>query len=589
MSTTFYRAADQVQAKVASYTPGSGSLTVQSGGGDQFAVPLAATGQILITAVTAVTNGTFPETYGEYSCTGVSGDTLTGLALVKGTDGPWQFGDFVQMRTCAGHINNLQDTFTALPGISPVPVSTNASLSPGVLAICSATSASITLALPTAPVDGTIGGAFVAGITGTHTVTVTTGGSDVLFAVGGATSIVLNIATQILLVQYNASNATWAPFAVPVPPPNQGSGISITINNGVPTISATNSGSGTVTSASVVTANGFAGTVANATTTPAITLTTSVSGMLKGASGAITQGTPGTDYVVPSGSITGTAGNITGSIPVSQVTGLSATLSTIASEISTLGSDTITITAGSGLTGGGAVSLGGSVTLAATGGGGGGTPGGSNGQVQFNNDGVFGGNANLILPSTGPARFLGGPWINVTGPGNAIVNTTTQTSIFTGATFRSGQSLTLPANSLQAGDEIEFVLFGTFGCNGTPNIAIKILLNNFVIFQGTAGMSQSTTNGAWFISNTPTYLWFPQVGTTGTCTGLGGMSAINDAATNTLSSAVLYSLTESGSGTGTLNNVDTTQALPLDIQVAWNTADPANTWQLLGGTIKKSG
>ena len=41
-------------------------------------------------------------------------------------------------------------------------------------------------------------------------------------------------------------------------------------------------GGGTVTSVSVATANGFAGTVATATTTPAITLTTSVTGILKG-------------------------------------------------------------------------------------------------------------------------------------------------------------------------------------------------------------------------------------------------------------------------------------------------------------------
>lgn len=41
-------------------------------------------------------------------------------------------------------------------------------------------------------------------------------------------------------------------------------------------------GSGTVTSVSVVTANGFAGSVADATTTPAITLSTTVTGVLKG-------------------------------------------------------------------------------------------------------------------------------------------------------------------------------------------------------------------------------------------------------------------------------------------------------------------
>lgn len=46
-------------------------------------------------------------------------------------------------------------------------------------------------------------------------------------------------------------------------------------------------GGGTVTSASVVSANGFSGTVANPTTTPAITLTTSVTGPLKGAANAL--------------------------------------------------------------------------------------------------------------------------------------------------------------------------------------------------------------------------------------------------------------------------------------------------------------
>lgn len=55
-------------------------------------------------------------------------------------------------------------------------------------------------------------------------------------------------------------------------------------------------GTGTVTTASVVTANGFAGTVANATTTPAITLTTSVTGILKGNGTAISAATSGTDY-----------------------------------------------------------------------------------------------------------------------------------------------------------------------------------------------------------------------------------------------------------------------------------------------------
>ena len=90
---------------------------------------------------------------------------------------------------------------------------------------------------------------------------------------------------------------------------------------------------GTVTSVSVVSANGFAGTVATATSTPAITISTTITGLLKGNGTAISAATAGTDYVIPSGSITGTATNITAasnatlttlsalSLPFSQLSG----------------------------------------------------------------------------------------------------------------------------------------------------------------------------------------------------------------------------------------------------------------------------
>ena len=55
-------------------------------------------------------------------------------------------------------------------------------------------------------------------------------------------------------------------------------------------------GGGTVTSVSVVSANGLAGTVATATTTPAITLTTSITGVLKGNGISISAASSGTDY-----------------------------------------------------------------------------------------------------------------------------------------------------------------------------------------------------------------------------------------------------------------------------------------------------
>jgi len=74
-------------------------------------------------------------------------------------------------------------------------------------------------------------------------------------------------------------------------------------SNGAAVPTWTDNGSGTVTSASVVSANGFAGTVATSTTTPAITLTTSITGVLKGNGTALSAATAGTDYVAPSGAL----------------------------------------------------------------------------------------------------------------------------------------------------------------------------------------------------------------------------------------------------------------------------------------------
>jgi plastocyanin len=64
-------------------------------------------------------------------------------------------------------------------------------------------------------------------------------------------------------------------------------------------------GVGTVTSVSVTSANGFAGTVATASSTPAITITTSITGLLKGGSSAISAAVAGTDYQAPIGTISG--------------------------------------------------------------------------------------------------------------------------------------------------------------------------------------------------------------------------------------------------------------------------------------------
>ena len=86
-------------------------------------------------------------------------------------------------------------------------------------------------------------------------------------------------------------------------------------------------GTGTVTDVSVVSANGLAGTVATSTSTPAITLSTTVTGVVKGNGTALSAATAGTDYVEPGGALgtpsSGTATNLTG-LPLS--TGVTGTL-----------------------------------------------------------------------------------------------------------------------------------------------------------------------------------------------------------------------------------------------------------------------
>jgi hypothetical protein len=107
-------------------------------------------------------------------------------------------------------------------------------------------------------------------------------------------------------------------------------GTNVTVTGSWPnqTINASGGGggSGTVTDMSIVSANGLAGTVATSTTTPAVTLSTTVTGVVKGNGTALSAATAGTDYVAPGGALgtpsSGTATNLTGLPLTTGVTGL---------------------------------------------------------------------------------------------------------------------------------------------------------------------------------------------------------------------------------------------------------------------------
>jgi hypothetical protein len=114
------------------------------------------------------------------------------------------------------------------------------------------------------------------------------------------------LASSALLTQYGVVYGGGA-GAAPVSTAAGTTGQVLTATtSGAPTWAAPAT-SGTVTTVSVVSANGFAGTVATATSTPAITLTTSITGVLKGNGTAISAAVANTDYVPLSTVLTKTA------------------------------------------------------------------------------------------------------------------------------------------------------------------------------------------------------------------------------------------------------------------------------------------
>lgn len=104
---------------------------------------------------------------------------------------------------------------------------------------------------------------------------------------------------------------------------------------------------GTVTSVSIVSANGLAGTVATATTTPAITLSTTVTGLLKGNGTAISAASSGTDYAPATSGTDILYGN--GSGGFSNVT-IGSGLSFVAGTLAATGGGTGTVTSVAALT-----------------------------------------------------------------------------------------------------------------------------------------------------------------------------------------------------------------------------------------------
>jgi len=186
---------------------------------------------------------------------------------------------------------------------------------------------------------------------------------------------------------------------------------------------ASGGGTGTVTNVSVVSANGFSGTVANSTSNAAITLSATFMGIAwansTGQLGNVAVGTGlsfsnTTGVLTATGAVANAVTSVGNTYPILSTGGTTPTISFVAAG-----------TAGNVLT-----SIGGVwVSNAAVSGSG--TPGGGFTTVQYNNAGAFGGTANLTFDGT----TLNVASVNVS-TGNLTFTTTTQKIVgdFTNAT-----------------------------------------------------------------------------------------------------------------------------------------------------------
>ncbi len=347
-------------------------------------------------------------------------------------------------------------------------------------------------------------------------------------------------------------------------------------------------GTGTVTTVSVVSANGVSGSVANATTTPAITLTL----------GAITPTT-----IVATSTIAGSNLSLGGTLTTGGALTLSGAYST-----------TLTVTAGTSLTlptSGTLLSTAAAVTVAQGGtgaasfvanaivAGGTTTTGALQSSADFlldatNNcpqfvaqaDPTFAAGDLFWSSTTGGLAFargtalvnrLGGPIFSC-GAGNAVANTVTETSIFAGTSALFG-SRTIPANQLVAGSMIGLILTGVATSTGSsPTITCNVYLGATKVLTGITP-AQSVTGPVPACVVTFNILML-SAGSSGSAIGAYQINLGNPAG-----AAGMNAMIGTNPTIGTPTTVDTTSSLAFDIKLIWSAASSSNSWKLTGCTL----
>jgi hypothetical protein len=193
------------------------------------------------------------------------------------------------------------------------------------------------------------------------------------------------------------------------------------------------------------------------------------------------------------------------------------------------------------------------------------------------------GQSALSYLNAGMVTRGGGNIYQALSAGTPVVNTTTQTSLFSGVSTSVG-SLTFPANSLKAGTILRPTFFGMCTNAGTTTINFTILMGGTTIVNITSAALTATSGSTniWILLPM-TQLHIQSVGASGSVIGIFMTYVGFGTSIGTI-----------GGGTGsggsqwivpTAVTLDTTASLTFDLQAKWSVANATNKIQLFGGGL----
>lgn len=329
----------------------------------------------------------------------------------------------------------------------------------------------------------------------------TSGGATGIYQITGKTSGIWSLTAQ-------DATSTWT-LTVPKDAPIVNGQALVATTAGISSWQTLSTGS--VTSVSIVSANGFSGTVATASTTPAITLSTTVTGILKGNGTAISAATAGTDYQAPiTLTTTGTSGAATfvaNTLNIPNYSGGSGTVTSVAAS----GGATGLTFSGSPITTSGTLTLAGTLAIA---------NGGTNNTTQVTNGVNYFDGTRIKSLST---FLFDGTNLGVGATPDSIFTVSNQTTIQAPVSGTTAHFIGLDGNPLR------FTLDTHNNANGAGTALI------FRRSRGTAGTPSAVQSAD----------------TIGSLNGVGyGTSAYGVASTGLISIKALENFTNTAMGTG---------------------------------------